>query len=136
MLSRLNVAEEELETFTKQIKERRMGELFANFKGYDVQAARVVWKKEGREEGKAEGEAQKLTSLVRKKIRKNMSIAVIAEILEEEVSVITPIYDLLQAHPDWDDEKISNELMARTKIVPCELPEKEAAHVDERTNKQ
>ena len=104
-----------------------MGELFANFKGYDVQAARVVWKREV----KSEGEVQKLISQVRKKTRKNMSIAVISEMLEEEVSVITPIYDLLQAHSDWDDEKISNELVGRTKIVPCELPEKEVAHVDE-----
>ncbi len=40
LLAKLNVPSEEIMTFTKQIKERRMGELFKHFKAYDVQAAR------------------------------------------------------------------------------------------------
>lgn len=103
MLTRLNVPVEETEVFTRRIKERRMGKLFADFKGYDVQASRVVWKKEG--------SIQRLTGQVRKKMQKSMPIKSIAEALEEEVSVIAPIYGLLQAHPDWDDEQICDELM-------------------------
>ena len=40
LLSRLNVPPEEAAEFVGQVKERKMGELFANFKGYDVQAVR------------------------------------------------------------------------------------------------
>lgn len=43
-----------------------MEEMFADFKGCDVQAARIVWKREG----KMEGGVQKLISLVRRKMRK------------------------------------------------------------------
>jgi len=50
LLSRLNVPPEEVEMFTEQIKERHMGELFANFKGYDVQEMRKKLRKEIREE--------------------------------------------------------------------------------------
>ena len=39
-LSRLNVPEEEADAFTERIKERKMGELFKHFEGWDVQALR------------------------------------------------------------------------------------------------
>ncbi|MCI8694477.1 MAG: hypothetical protein HFH91_17550 [Lachnospiraceae bacterium] len=45
-----------------------------------------------------------------KKIQKNNSIDEIADMLEEEPASISPIYDLIRSHPDWDDERISNEL--------------------------
>lgn len=50
LLSKLNVPYEEAAEFTKQIKERRMGELLANFKGYDVQATRQEAREEERRE--------------------------------------------------------------------------------------
>lgn len=40
LLRKMNVPYDEAEAFSMQIKERRMGELFENFKGYDVQAVR------------------------------------------------------------------------------------------------
>lgn len=49
-LAKLNVPYEEAEAFTEQIKERRMGELFSHFEGWDVQAIR----KEAREEARKE----------------------------------------------------------------------------------
>lgn len=39
-LSKLNVPQEEVDTFTNRIKERKMGELFKHFRGWDVQALR------------------------------------------------------------------------------------------------
>ena len=39
-LAKLNIPFEEVDTFTSQIKERNMGELFAHFEGWDVQAIR------------------------------------------------------------------------------------------------
>lgn len=51
MLRHLKVPEEEVEGFTDQIKERKMGELFECFKDIDLSAARKkqgkkVWPKE------------------------------------------------------------------------------------------
>ena len=65
---------------------------------------------EERAEGEKKGKILKLISLIRKKIRKNNSVDEIADMLEEEPAFIIPIYDLIQMHPDWDDEKISSEL--------------------------
>lgn len=55
MLLKLNVQEEDIERFTDQIKERDMGELFANFVGYDVQATRQEAREEGIKEGLQKG---------------------------------------------------------------------------------
>ena len=40
-LAKLNIPQEEIDGFAGRIKERKMAELFANFKGYDVQATRA-----------------------------------------------------------------------------------------------
>ena len=53
LLGRLNVPKEEARRFADQVKERKVGELFANFKGYDVQATRREARAEGLEEGLA-----------------------------------------------------------------------------------
>lgn len=50
LLSKLNLPREEVDVFVEQVKERRMGDFFSNFKGYDVPATRREAKKEGREE--------------------------------------------------------------------------------------
>ncbi len=61
LLAKLNVPEEEAEMFTEQIKERKMGELFAHFQGYDVQATR----KEEREKTKKEITEQSIEKLIK-----------------------------------------------------------------------
>lgn len=58
MLRHFKVSEEEAEAFVGQVKERRMGELFENFKGFDLPAAREKAKAEGWAEGHAEGHAK------------------------------------------------------------------------------
>lgn len=65
-----------------------------------------------REEGREEGMIQKLVSQVRKKSSKNIPVLEIADMLEEDETVIRQIYDLLQEHPDWDDKQICDELAA------------------------
>lgn len=60
LLVKLNVPDEEVELFTGQIKERKMGELLANFEAWDVQAIRREAREEFREEGLAEGLEQGL----------------------------------------------------------------------------
>lgn len=51
LLLKVNVPRKEAEAFAGRVKERPMGELFANFEAYDVQATR----KEAREKGIEEG---------------------------------------------------------------------------------
>ena len=51
LLRKISVPENNIVDFTNQIKERKMGELFANFKGYDWQATRAEGIEEGRKEG-------------------------------------------------------------------------------------
>lgn len=65
-----------------------------------------------RAEGKEEGQMLKMISLVRKKLHKRIEINEIADMLEEEAAVIEPIYELLQNHAEWDDERICRELAA------------------------
>lgn len=45
-----------------------------------------------------------------KKSSKNIPVPEIADILEEDETVIRQIYDLFQEHPDWDDKQICDEL--------------------------
>ncbi len=55
------------------------------------------------EEGIQKGREQKFINLICRKVRKGKALQVIAEELEEEVSVISPIYDaVLQSAPDYD----------------------------------
>ena len=50
LLSKLNLPSEEVNVFVEQIKERKMGDFFSNFKGYDVPATRREAKEEAYEE--------------------------------------------------------------------------------------
>lgn len=58
LLAKLNIPQEEIDDFAGQIKEHNMAELFANFKAYDVQAARAEAQRLGLEEGRAKGLAE------------------------------------------------------------------------------
>ena len=50
LLRRINVPQAEAAEFAEQVKERKMGELFANFEAYDVQATRAEERKKNIEE--------------------------------------------------------------------------------------
>lgn len=119
MLRHFKVSEEEAEEFVGRVKERKMSELFENFKGFDLPAAREKAKAEGWAEGQKEGhktglkegikEGQELLliKMVCKKLRKGKTAGEIAEELEEESSVIEKIYQTAGAFaPDYDAEKI------------------------------
>ena len=53
VLRKLNLEENEILDFTDQVRERKMGELFENFRGYDVPAVR----RESEAKGAARGDA-------------------------------------------------------------------------------
>lgn len=60
-----------------------------------------------RMEGMQQGEEQKLIEQIYRKVRKGKALPVIAEELEEEVSVVSPIYDaVLKSAHDYDCEKV------------------------------
>ena len=85
--------------------------MFDNFQAYDVQETRRVSREEGRIEGKIEGEQLLLIKLVIKKLEKNFSAEQIAEILEESLDTIQPIYDIaLRQAPDYNTDKVFEEL--------------------------
>ena len=60
----------------------------------------------GEARGQAAGRLQKLISQIRKKAAKGMSPEEIADIFEEEYSLVSQIYNVMEHHPDWNDEKI------------------------------
>lgn len=72
--------------------------------------AREEGRIEGRAEGRAEGRIESKISLVRKKAAKGKSPEEIAEMLEEDISQIREICEMLRLHPGWSDERICEEL--------------------------
>lgn len=112
LLHKLNVPDEEVYNVTDQITRREFSMMFDNFETYDVQETRRV----SREEGQLKGEQLHLIKLVIKKIKKQYSASRIAEILEEPVDMIQPIYNLaVHQAPDYDADKIFEELNSGNK---------------------
>lgn len=64
---------------------------------------------ENLKQGRAEGELLKLISQVRRKVTKGISAEECADMLEEELTTVRHLYDLLKEHPDWDDSMIYTE---------------------------
>ena len=83
MLRKLNLEENEILDFTDQVRERKMGELFENFRGYDVPAVR--------RESEAKGHDTLLIEKVCIKLEKGQSVNQIADDLVENVDRINKI---------------------------------------------
>ena len=84
------------------MRERKTGELFENFRGYDVPAVR----REARAEGKAEGEIIRLIKQVCKKLEKHKTESQIAEELEEDGDTVTKICDAVGKAGTHDAEAV------------------------------
>ena len=70
-------------------------------------------KLEGRLEGRQEGELLKLISLIRKKTQKGVQEEDIAELLEEDISVIHKICEILNRNTGSSDEAVCLEYMSQ-----------------------
>ena len=92
MLRKLNLEENEILDFTDQVRERKMGELFENFRGYDVPAVR----REAKAEGKAEEHDTLLIRKVCIKLEKGKTMEQIADELEEDMETITKICSAIE----------------------------------------
>ena len=67
---------------------------------------------EGRAEGHSEGDTGRLVNQICKKLKKGMSVAQIAEAVEEDEARVQEIVDVAQKYaPDYDVEKIMRELL-------------------------
>ena len=150
---------EELSEFFKYLREHKPTDEFTKALDDSVAVARhsAVWRKEymtiemeirhaayvAREEGYAEGDTGRLVSLICKKLKKGMSVAQIADAVEEDEARVQLIVDLAQKYaPDYDIDKIvkgemtlincknsfnlyekieskANDKSARSKIIPC-----------------
>ena len=65
-----------------------------------------------REEGHAEGETSRLVNQICKKLKKGMSVAQIADAVEEDEARVQTITDVAQKYaPNYDVEKIVQELL-------------------------
>lgn len=67
-------------------------------------------RKEGREEGREEGALIKLTSQIRRKQQKGITVELIAQMLEEDIPLVQRIYQCLTEHPEYTDEEICKRL--------------------------
>lgn len=92
-LEKLNVPLGEVSEFTEQIKERKMGELFAHFEGWDVQALRREKEEAERETQEAKREAQEL--------REKMQ--------EEHIAEVVRIMNKLHVNKDTAKEQLMEE---------------------------
>ena len=73
--------------------------LFDSFEAYDVQETRRI--------SKEEGCTLRLITQVCKKTQKQIPLAEIAEMLEEDISVIQPVYNIaVQSAPDYNEDVI------------------------------
>ncbi len=119
---------EELSEFFKYLREHKPTDEFTKALDDSVAVARhsAVWRKEymtiemeirhaayvAREEGYAEGDTGRLVSLICKKLKKGMSVAQIADAVEEDEARVQAIVDVAQKYaPDYDVDKIVQELL-------------------------
>ena len=83
-----------------------MGELFENFKGYDVPAVRREARAEGRTEGRTEGETICVIKQVCKKLDKAKTMEQMADELEENMETIAKICSAIEKEGTHDAEAI------------------------------
>ena len=78
----------------------------------EIRHAAYVAREEGYTEGHAEGDTGRLVSQICKKLKKGMSVAQIADAVEEDEARVQLIVDLAQKYaPDYDVDKIVQELL-------------------------
>ena len=76
------------------------------------------WEEVALQKGRKEGRKKEQVSLIVKKIKKNKTMAEIADDLEEKEEVIAPIYEAaLSMKPDYDVEKIYELLEKNKKLA-------------------
>lgn len=65
-----------------------------------------MMQEEGRKEGRKEGEKTKMIKLIKKKIRNDKTLDIIAGEVEETAEKIRPVYDLIRENLDKSEEEL------------------------------
>ena len=113
LLRKIDVPEEEVSSFTDQIKERKMGELFEHFEPYSVRETR----KNSEKIGEIKGEKKTLIRLICRKLARGKDLAQICDEVEDLEENVKPIYDIaITFAPDYSPEKV----MEKMGITPIE----------------
>ena len=73
---------------------------------YDRKEAREEGRKDGKREGRIEGGDLLLLIMVRKKLGKQRTCAEIADALEQPEDKIRHIIEVIETHPETDDEEL------------------------------
>ena len=60
-----------------------------------------------------EGSDKHLIKLIRKKVEAGKDIQTIAAEVEESVETVSPIYDIVREHPEYDVDSIYDELNSK-----------------------
>ena len=102
LLAKHNVPQEEIDVFAGQIKERKMAELFANFKAYDVQAARAKAMAEGWAEGQQKEREKGIQKLVQSLKKCSVSREKIIVELKEQYAELTESEAVEKVRLFWD----------------------------------
>lgn len=83
---------------------------YISFKNAAIKEGLEEGLEQGIEQGIAKGKLTKLVYIVNKKLKKNMTVCEIADILEEDVATIEKIVSKIAANPTWTCGKIADEL--------------------------
>ena len=85
---------------------------------YDEEAHMRQVREEGWEDGRTEGERMKLISQVQKKLRKGLSVAAIADMLEETEPLIEELIKLIEENPGKTEQELA-EIYSREQRKAC-----------------
>lgn len=112
LLYRLKLPQEEVDDFMGQIKERKMGELFTHFEGYDVPAMRIKLRKEIREEIRDEVREE-----VKDEVREEVKDEVREEVKDENIKIFIKVLKELGISKESIETKlISKHLFDKEKV--------------------
>ena len=87
---------------------------FRETKAIMAELERADRQREWLEQGMERGELCKVIKLVLKNMKKGKSISEIAEILDEDETVIRQIFICYEEHPEWTGDQILKKLMSNT----------------------
>ena len=110
-LEKLNIPSEEVDIFTEQIKERKMGELFAHFEGWDVHAIRKEAREEAMKEEREEAqrEIREAKEKMKTQLKEEMKTQLKEEVKEKSIAEVIRVMKKLNVSKDVAKEQLVEE---------------------------
>ena len=122
-MAKLNIPLEEVDTFTSQIKERNMGELFAHFEGWDVQAIRKEAREEARKEIQKEVQilARKQVESEMEEVRKQVTQQVTQQVTEASIQKLLTVLHKLDCSREAAIEQLIEQYQLTHEIAATKV---------------